>query len=156
MARDVLSFERHLAVGIGPAADFMSGTVYTDIVNMKNFQKCAFVIQRVTSTGTSTITVEACDDVAGSNVSAIPFSSRDIVTGDTPGTYTARAATGYIPAAGAEITEIEVDADQLAASGYHYVRLKAVESVNDPVTGAILIELYGARYSRTPDTTAIV
>ena len=156
MPGHALSFCRHLAVGIGPAADFMSGTVYTDIVNMAGFDRCCFIIERVTSTGTSTITVEASDDVSASNVSAIPFYSRDTTTGDTPGTFTSRAATGYIPAAGAELTEIEVDVAALSASGYHYVRLKAVESVNDPVVGSVLIELYGARYSRTPDTTAIV
>lgn len=133
----------HFVKGIDPVADALSGTVYSDIVNVKNLSRVLFVVfggVATGGTGASTFTVEASDDVSGSNVSAIPFHSREIATGDAEGAITARAATGYVGTAGSsKITLIEVREDALAASGYGYVRLKAVESVNDPVVTAVLV-----------------
>lgn len=129
--------------GIDPVADALSGTVTSDIVNVKNLLRVLFVVYggvATGGTGASTFTVEACDDVSASNVSALPFHSREIATGDTEGAITARAAAGYVGTAGSsKISLIEVREDALAASGYGYVRLKAVESVNDPVVSAILV-----------------
>jgi hypothetical protein len=133
----------HFAKGLDPVADGLSGTVYSDIINMKNLSRVLFAVYggvATGGTGASTFTVEASDDVAGSNVVAIPFTSREIATGDTEGAITARAATGYVGTAGSsKLTLIEVREDALAASGYGYVRLKAVESVNDPVVTGILV-----------------
>lgn len=152
----LLSEQTHLVKGLDPIADAFSGTVRSDVVNMEEFHNCRFIIYRgVGATGTSTITVNACDDVVPTNRSAIPYKSRDIATGDTPGTLTARAAAGYIPAAGSStITIIEVDGAELAASGYGYVELTAVESVDSPVLGGILIELYNPKYGVTTATRA--
>jgi len=134
----------HIVKGLDPVADAFAGaTVYSDVVNVKNLSRVLFVVfggVATAGTGASTFTVEACDDVTPSNVSAIPFESREIATGDAEGAITARAATGYVGTAGSsKISLIEVREDALAASGYGYVRLKAAESVNDPVVGCILV-----------------
>jgi len=132
----------HFIKGLDPVADGLSGTVYSDIINMKDLEQIVFVVfggVATGGTGASTFTVEASDDASGSNVTAIPFYSREIATGDAEGAITARATTGYVGTAGSsKITLIEVREDALAASGYGYIRLKAVESVNDPVVTAIL------------------
>ena len=152
----MLSEKTHLVKGIDPIADAFAGTVRSDVVNMANFARCRFIVYRgVGATGTSTITVNACDDVVPTTRSAIPFTSRDIASGDTPGALTARAAAGYIPAAGSStITIIEVDAADLGPSGYGYVELTLAESVDSPVLAGVLIELYEPKHSVTTGTRA--
>jgi hypothetical protein len=139
----------HLVKGLDPVADAFSGTVYSDVVSMRNFDHATFIIYTgVGATGTSTITVEACDDFTPSNVSAIPFRYREITSGDTPGILTYSENTGYVTTAGSsKIIAVEVDAEKLAASGYPNVRLKAVESVDNPVLGGILILLSNPKFA---------
>ncbi len=146
----------HFIKGLDPVADAFSGTVYSDIVNMKNFAKAAFILCKgVGTTGTSTITVEACDDVSGSNVTAIPFRYRAITSNDTQGALTQATTSGFTTTAGSsQMYLIEADENAMGASGYQYVRLKAVEVVDSPVLGGIAIALHGKRQSDV--TTAIV
>jgi hypothetical protein len=146
----------HFIKGLDPVADAFSGTVYSDIVNMKNFAKAVFQLYKgVGTTGTSTITVEACDDVAGSNVVAIPFRYRAITTNDSQGNLNQATAAGFTTTAGSsQMYLIEVDENAMGASGYQYVRLKAVEVVDSPVLGGITIALHGKRQSEV--ATAIV
>jgi hypothetical protein len=152
----MLTEQTHLVKGLDPVADAFAGTVYSDVVNMSRFHKVRFIIYcGVGTTGTSTLTVEACDDTTPSNTSAITFYYRQILSGDTPGTLTAAATTGFTTTAGSsKIIVVEADAAQLAASGYGYIRLKAVESVDAAVLGGILIELYEPKYGVDTSTRA--
>jgi hypothetical protein len=129
------------AKGLDPVADVFDSTKSSDIINMKNLSRILFVVHiGVGATGSSTFTVEACDDVSASNVSAIPFYYREILTGDAEGAIALKAATGVVNTVGSsKILLIEVREDALAASGYGYVRLTAVESVNSPVLGGVLV-----------------
>jgi hypothetical protein len=147
----------HYIKGLDPVADAFSGTVYTDIVSMDNHKLAEFIIYKgVGTTGTSTITVEACDDTSASNTSAVAFNYQAITSGDTAGALTAVTSTGFTTTAGSsQIYVIYVDADALLASGYKYVRLKAVESVDNPVLGGILINLREPRYNQAVQTSAI-
>src|SRR6185369_2229541 len=125
---------------LDPVADAFDSTPTTEVISMKNLQRILFLVHiGVGATGSSTFTVEACDDVVPTNVVAIPFYSREILTGDTEGAITLRAATGFVNTVGSsKLIAIEVREDALAASGYGYIRLKAVESVNSPVLGGIV------------------
>lgn len=145
----------HFIKGLDPVADAFAGTVYSDIVSMKNLDKLIFMLYKgVGTTGTSTITVEACDDVSGSNVTAIPFRYKAITTGDTQGANTAAAAAGFTTTAGSsQLYAIEVDAQELGDTGYGFVRLKAVEVVDAAVLGGIAILGVGKRFNNL--TTAI-
>lgn len=148
----------HYVKGLDPVADAFAGTVYSDIVSMKNHNHITFVIYKgVGTTGTSTITVEACDDVSGTNSSAIEFRYRAITTGDTHGTFTKATTSGFTTTAGSsQLYAIEADAQQLATSGYQYIRLKAVESVDSPVLGGILIVMSEPRDDKPVQATVIV
>lgn len=143
--------EENLAItGLAPVADAFAGTVYSDIVDAGDAQKITFLrYHGVGATGTSTITVEACDDTSGSNTSAVAFRYRrvaDTSSSDVPGALTAATSAGFATTAGSnQIYIIEVDAAVLAASGYRYVRLKNVEVVDSPVLGGILVVLSGLR-----------
>lgn len=131
----------HFVKGLDPVADAFSGTVYSDVVDMKEHYEMLFVIYKgAGATGTSAITVQACDDTTPSNRTAVPFWYRAITTGDTHGAMTAVAATGFTTTAGAsQLYVVGVTQEQLISSGYRYVQLKAVEDANDPVLGGILI-----------------
>ena len=148
----------HFVKGIDPVADAFASTVSSDIVNMGDYAGVTFVIYKgVGTTGTSTITVEASDDVSASNTTAIPFRYKAITTDDTEGALTIAAAAGFATTAGSsEIYVIEVDSEELGDTGYQYVRLTAVEVANDPVLGGVLILMHGNRYAQDVPATAIV
>lgn len=133
----------HLGIGLSPLANAFAGTVYSDIINMKNFGKCRFIVfGGVGASGTSILTVEACDDTAASNVSAVPFYYRQHTANDVGGTLTAATTAGFTTTAQADrLVTVEVDQEALIASGYGYVRLKCVESAASAVLGGILFEL---------------
>lgn len=147
----------HLVKGLDPVADAFDGTVYSDIINMKNHEEITFVIYKgVGTTGTSTITVEACDDASASNSAAIAFDYQAITSGDTHGAMTAATTTGFTTTAGSsQLYLIRVKAQALS-NNYGYVRLKAVEVANSPVLGGILAILSGPRYDQAVQATAIV
>jgi hypothetical protein len=133
----------HIVKGLDPVADAFDGTVYSDIVSLKNHGACEFVIYKgVGTTGTSTVTVQACDDVSASTTSAITFKYQAITSGDTHGEMTDATISGFTTTAGSsQLYRIYVNREQLAASGYEFVRLCCVESVNSPVLGGILVVL---------------
>ena len=146
--------------GLDPVADALAGTVSSDIFNMEGYKRGLFVVYvGVGATGTSTLTVEACDDVTPTTASAIPFWSREILTGDTEGTMTRRTATGFTYTAGSsKILLCEFDAEDLAevSGAFGFVRLKAVESVDSPVLASILFIGAEPRYASAIKPTAIV
>lgn len=143
--------------GIDPIADAFAGTVTSDVVSMKNHKLCEFLIYKgVGATGTSTITVLACDDFTPSNTSAVEFWYQAITSGDTPGAATKATTAGFTTTAGSsQMYRIWVDADQLGASGYPNVQLQAVEVVNSPVLGGIAIRLSEGKSDEEIPTTSI-
>jgi hypothetical protein len=138
---ELLLEELQFIKGLDPVADAFDSTVYSDVVNMSKFERVVFAVYvGVGATGTSTLTVQACDDTTPSNRSAVPFYYREITTGDTEGAITAAAAAGFTTTPGSsKLVLVEVREDALASSGYGYVQLKAVESANSPVLAGILV-----------------
>ncbi len=144
--------------GLDPVEDAFAGTVTSDVINMKNIMEGAFVIYKgVGATGTSTITVEACDDVTPSNTSAIEFEYQDNTSEDTYEGIKKATSEGFTtPAGSSQVYVIYVHAAKLAASGYGYVRLKATEVVNSPVTGGILFIPLKTRFeSEIPESRIV-
>ena len=145
----------HFVKGLDPVADAFAGTVYSDVIDIKNHRQVTFVVYKgVGTTGTSTITVQAVAAlspiVAGT---AIAFKYRAITTGDTHGDLTTGATTGFTTTAGSsQLYLIEVDCQKLASLGLRYLWLKAVEVVDSEVTGGILAILSEPRYSTDHDT----
>jgi hypothetical protein len=147
----------HFIKGLDPVADAFSGTAVSDVVDLANHQSAIFIVYKgVGTTGTSTITVEACDDVVPTTTVAIPFYSKSITSTDVQGALTARAAAGFATTAGSsQIYVIQVAAEELAAAGYQFVRLKAVEVVDSPVLGGIAIALANPRFGGSTTATEI-
>lgn len=158
MALDVVTQYGHWVKGIDPVADAFAGTVRSDVVRGGNHRSVTFLIYKgVGTTGTSTITVEANDDVTPSNSTAIPFKYRACTTGDTWGTLTDATTAGFATTAGSsQLYSIIVDTDELGDTGYKYLSLKAVEVVDSPVLGGILVMMGQARIAQATPATAIV
>jgi hypothetical protein len=150
-------YSEHWEVGINAVADAFAGTVSTDIVSMKHHNRVKFLVHwGVGATGTSTFTVEACDDVAASNTAAVPFVYRITVGGAAPGAITAATTSGFLSTAGSnQIIEIEVPAENLNASGYGYVRLKAVEVAASARLGGVLIGMLEPRNPSSVQASSI-
>ena len=156
-----LHLERsHVEMGLAPVADFAGADpTYTDVVSMKDHNRVLFiVVWGVGTTGTITVTVNACDDVVPTTESAIPFYYRITASAGAPGAITrATAADGVTNTAGSnQLIEIEVLAEDLAASGYSYVRLKHDEVTNDPILGGVVIQMLEPRYPGRTQPTSVV
>ena len=160
MALDVKTQYGHWVKGLDPVADAFAGTVRSDVVRGGNHRSVTFlIIKGAGATGTSTITVEANDDVTPTNSTAIPFKYRACTTGDTWGALTDATTAGFATTAGSsQLYEIIVDTDELGhqGTGYKYVSLKAVEVVDSPVLGGILIMMNQPRIAQATPATAIV
>jgi len=141
---------------IPPAADAFSGTVTSNTINLKNYNHATFIVAKgAGALGTSTITVEACVDAMGTTPTAIGFTYSTNTTSDTWSAVTNADATGFTTTAGANQTyKIEVDASKLGKLNCTYVRIKAVEVVNDPVVGSVTAVLKEGRF--TGDSPASV
>lgn len=127
--------------GLDAIADAFAGTVASDVVKFEGDRMIFLLHKGVGATGTSTLTVEACDDFAATNTTAIAFRYRRCCnTADTQGAITAAAAAGFATTAGSsEVYAIEVLAENMGPTGYPNVRLKAVEVVDSAVLGGILV-----------------
>lgn len=147
----------HMEVGLNAVADAFSGTVYSDVFNMNAHNKGLFIVHwGVGTTGTITLTAEACDNTTPSNVSAIPFRYRVTVGAAAPGAITAATTSGFTTTAGSnQIIEVEVDAASLLASGYSYVRLKSVEVVDSPLLGGILFLALEPRHAGSTQASIV-
>ena len=137
-----------------PVADAFAGTVNTDIVNCESAVGVLFQITKgVGATGTSTITIDACDDVTPTNSTAVAFRYRTSTTPDTWSTWTEATATGFTTTAGSnQLYEVFVPASELAAQCYGYVRQTATEVVNNPVLGGVNAAVVCPRYQPVPAT----
>lgn len=146
-------FEMHSVPGIYPVADAFAGTVATDIIENQGEGILFTIMKGVGATGTSVITVLACDDTVPTSTTAVPFKYRISTTPDTWGAWTDVAATGFTTTAGSnQLYEVWAAAEAQAATGYAYVKLVATESVDSAVVGAVLAQLVGGRFKEAPES----
>jgi hypothetical protein len=148
----------HLVSGKDPVADAFAGTGYSDVVSMRNYKTCEFIVMKgvADGTSTSTLTVEACSTSEAAATSAVAFRYQVCTTKDTWGEITECANTGFATTTGsAQIYRVFVDASVLAEVGYEFLRLKYVESGDQPVVGCILIQLHEPRFEKDVPATAI-
>ena len=148
-----MNFDVHLMKGLDAVADAFSGTVYSDIVQAAGEGVLFVLYKGVGATGTSTLTVEACSTITASVTAAVPFIYRISTGTDVWSAWTAATVTGFLTTAGSsQLYQIYVDAAELAEEGYKYVRLAAVESVDSPVLGGILVAIVAPRYQPTVES----
>jgi len=129
--------------------DIFNGDPASDVVNMKLYDRCTFIIELAAgATGTATLTVESCDDTTPTTSTAVAFTYWVCTTPDTWGEATAAAAAGFTTTAGANNAYVvEVNSSELNSTDT-YVRLQMTEVVDSPVDGGIVCILSDARYDR--------
>jgi len=146
--------EKHFVQGLAPIADAFAGTVNCDVAKGNCDAITILYYQGVGTTGTSTLTVDACDNVTPSNTTAVPFEYRINTATDVFGDWTAATTAGFTTTAGsAQVYELRVDPAELAEEGYEYFRLTATESANAAVLGGVMYILEGLRYGPQNVTT---
>lgn len=137
--------------------DLFNGNATTDIVNLSNYDKVTWILQKgAGATGSAVITVESCDTVVPGTSTAIAFDYQVCTSGDTFGDTTAATSAGFTTTVGADqVYLVEVNSSELSGTD-KYVRMVATESANDPVSGCITCVLSGARFTHEVPQTAIV
>lgn len=142
----------HFVSALAPVADALAGTATTDVFKVEGEGAFFLLHKGVGATGTSTITVESCDDTTPTTSTAVPFQYRVCTSGDTWGAVQKATSSGFATTAGsAQMYLIEVSADQLSVDG-GYVRLKATEVVDSPVLAGVIAGVYGLRYAPQPSS----
>ena len=151
-----LSQHLNFRIGLAPDADAWGADPATDVVDLSEYEKVSFVVMHAAgATGTAVVTVEACTLADGTGAAAIPFMYRKHGFTAAVGALTAVAATGVTIAAGAnQLLIAEVKSDDLP-DGKPFVRVQITEGVDDPVDGAVLIVMGGARYSSGDPAAAL-
>ena len=157
--------EFHFVTGTGattvllasPVADALAGTIYTDVVSMELYHECYFIlVSGVGTTGTSTITVESCDDFTPTNKQAVAFKYKRTSAGETNTAWTAATSSGFTTTAGShQVYTIRLRKENCYLD-YKTARLKCVEVANDPVLAGCLIMMAKPRYdaAQPPAATA--
>jgi len=141
----------HFVNALPPVADAFATTTNSDVINVIG-EGLLFVIQKgVGTTGTATITVEACDDVTPTTTAAVAFLYRTNTGTDVWSDWTRATTSGFTTTAGSNhLYQVYVEAAELAGEGtdgYGYARLVSTEVVDDPVLGGILAAIVNPRHA---------
>ena len=137
----------HFVNALPPVADAFSGTTVSDVIKVDG-QGIEFIIQRgVGATGTSTITVLACDDVTPTTTAAVPFWYKAVTSDPGDANWTLATTSGFATAAGSNaMFRIWVPADLIGEQGYNYAQLSCVEVVDSPVLGGIIARIVNTTF----------
>jgi len=147
------AFEIHAVQGIVPVADAFNGTVATDIIEMQGEGILFTRFDGAGATGTSTVTIVACDDTTPNNTHAVAFKYRIQTTSDVWGDWTEATAAGFTTTAGAnQLYQMWAAAEELGHIGYKYVKAVFLEVVSNAVTGCVLAQVFGGRYKEAPES----
>ncbi|HUW92682.1 MAG TPA: hypothetical protein VMV74_05930 [Bacteroidales bacterium] len=128
------------------------------IVHMENYSHATIIYSiGVNPLAAGVVTIESCDDLVPTTPTEIMFpyyryeTSQSLANGDVPGalTWTATAAAGLIPVAGAvpQMYVIELDASMLV-DGHVGFRM-CVVNPGGASTGSAIAILSGARYAKS-------
>ena len=127
---------------LAPDADRYNTSPATDRIRHPGTGNLYFlVVEGAGGTGTTTLTVNCYAAATGGSGTAIGFNYKTVTAGadfDTASGYTAVAATGVNPAAGAtKSTLIQIRYDEVT-EGKPFVELTLTETDNDPVDAAVI------------------
>ncbi len=139
------------------ADDIFNGSPTTLYVNMSNYDKATFVLNKAAgATGTATITVKSADDISGTNATAIAFDYMTCTSGDTFSDTSTATTAGFATTAGTNQQYVlEVNSSELSGT-QKYVAVNMAEVVNSPVSGQVLCIMSGPRFTHEVMKTAIV
>ena len=147
--------EFHYVTGTGasttllasPVSDALAGTIYTDVVSLALYEEALFTLSiGVGTTGTSTLTIESCDDFTPSNVQAVEFEYKRVSAGETNTKWTAATSAGFTTTAGSHQMYIIRAKAENQYLNYPNVRMKGVEVANAAVMAGCTIQMAKPSY----------
>ena len=152
-----LSEDTKIINGLAPSADLFDSDPATDVVSMKHYDRLAFMLIGVATTGTAVVTVEECDNFTPSNSTAIAFSVRknDAFATDTLGADVAVSAAGYTTPTSATFMHIIEVKGATLTDGFPNVRVVCTEGVDAAVIGTVVCLGSDAKYFGSTLPTAI-
>ena len=130
-----------------PAAeDVFNGDPTSDVLSMANHRSMMLVITKYAgATGTAVVTVESCDDTTPTTATPVAFRYR-VITGTTPGAWTAATSAGFTTTAGANNSfQIAVLSEGLSGTD-KFVRFVCTEGVDSPCDGALQVFAMESRF----------
>jgi hypothetical protein len=140
-----------LVQAFAPSVDINDTNPAGKLINLALYSDAVLLLHTVATTGTAIITMEACDDSAGTNPVAIPFRKQVLDTGGSP--VDAMGAPVDVLAAGfttvvskTSVYALAVRGDAMPA-GKNFVRPRLTEGVNAPVIGSALWLLHHGRFA---------
>lgn len=146
--------------GLDPVADAFDTVGRSDVISMREHKNITFLIYCGVATGGTAdgvVTVDACSNVGAAATTPIGFKYQTILTGDTPSKILTATSTGFAMTPGSsQLYAIYVNASDLAASGYEFVRLSVTEDTDDPVVACIVAIMTEAKYEQEVSNTVIV
>lgn len=144
----------HWIGGLPPNADAFAGTKATDIFEV-NGEGAIGILWMGTNDDNaySVVTAVACSDVAASATEAVAFMYKASTTFDTWGDWTQATTAGFSTGQTSDNMYIMyVPSQELAATGYKYIKFVAVEADDHPVDGMILCGVVNPRYQVQPQS----
>ena len=148
--------ERGHIVHILPAID-ISGGKSCDIFSMAKYSQAQILISiGVSAAAFTSIVVNECTALAGTNRTAIAFDyyAEETAAGDTLAARAAATSSGITPNAADTIMYIlDIDAAQLTPT-YHFVEVVLANGTNSVIASAMAV-LSGARYAEDASPTVI-
>lgn len=143
---------------LAPDADRFASDPATDVISMSNAKFCTFVLQTGAGTsGTATLTAEACDDIVPTSTTAIPFRYKIMTsaTANLEGDTTNATASGFTTTAGSRhMYMVEVEDSDLV-SDRKYVRLQLTEVGTGPQDAGVGAFLTGLNDAGNDIATAL-
>lgn len=145
----------HFVNALPPVADAFAGTAVSDVIEVVG-DAIEFIAYRgVGASGTSVVTVLACDDVTPTTTVAVPFWYKEITSDPGDTSWTLATAAGFTTTAGSNaMFRIYTTADLIGANGYGYAQLNLVEGVDSPVLGGILARVINT--AKQPQKTTVL
>jgi len=142
----------HLVINCSTdSADFLAGTVNSDVYNMSAWEDAFFIVNLTTSdgTGTARFHINSSTDVTPTSTHACPYMYRQCLLSDTNSAmsaWTQATSSGFTSIAGDfQIYELWLKSEDLYA-GDSYIRFNSTEIVNDPVGGSVSLIFANPRY----------
>lgn len=130
--------------------DLLQGNYASDVINMRDWQDCIFVIDQTSGVGQGEVSIQRCDDVTPYSTAGAP--SYRYRSSLTPDTWTAwnevTTSSGFLTGIAPDKTfEVHIRADEVGGtSDWSYCRLNIDQVTDSEVDINIIAILFNGRH----------
>lgn len=130
--------------------DLLQGGYASDVIDMRDWQDCIFVINQTSGVGQGEVSIQRCDDVTPTSTAGAPSwrwrksTAPDAWNAWTQVTSSSGFLTGITPD---KVFECHIRGDEVGGtSGWQYVRLNIDQVTDSPVDIDIIAICFNGRY----------